>query len=56
VNIAGGFGAAQLTSEYAITNGVRLPSKGRAYTRGPDRQLIKEMLLVSIDLSKVQFE
>jgi hypothetical protein len=55
VNIAGGFGAAQLTSEYVIPN-VRLPSKGRAYTRGPDRQLIKEMLLVSIDLGKVQFE
>lgn len=56
VNIAGGFGAAQLTSDYVVANGIHLPTKRRAYTRGPDRQPIREMLMVSIDLSEVQFE
>ena len=56
VNIAGGFGAAQLTSNYVVANGIHLPTKRRAYTRGPDRRPILEMLMVSIDLSEVQFE
>lgn len=56
VNIAGGFGAAQLTSDYIVANGMHLPTKRRAYTRGPDRRLILEMLMVSIDLSEVRFE
>jgi len=33
-----------------------LPSKRRAYTRGPDRRPITEMLMVSIDISEVRFE
>src|SRR5215467_11884152 len=56
VNIAGGFAAAQLTSDYVMANGIHLPTKRRAYTRGPDRRPILEMLMVSIDLSEVQFE
>jgi hypothetical protein len=56
VNIAGGFGAAQLTSDYVVANGIRLPTKRRAYTRGPDRRPILEMLMVSIDISVVRFE
>jgi hypothetical protein len=56
VNIAGGFGAAQLTSNYITANGLRLPTKRRAYTRGPSRQPITEMLMVSIDLSDVRYE
>jgi hypothetical protein len=55
VNIAGGFAAAQLTSDYVEANGVRLPTKRRAYTRGPDRQPILEMLMVSIDISDIRF-
>lgn len=55
VNIAGGFAAAQLTSDYAVANGIRLPTKRRAYTRGPDRRPILEMLMVSIDISDVSF-
>jgi hypothetical protein len=55
VNIAGGFAAAQLTSDYVVANGIRLASKRRAYTRGPDRRPILEMLMVSIDISEVQF-
>jgi hypothetical protein len=56
VNIAGGFAAAQLTSDYVTADGVRLPTKRRAYTRGPDRRPILEMLMVSIDISEVQFK
>jgi hypothetical protein len=56
VNIAGGFKAAQLTSDYVVANGICLPTKRRAYTRGQDRRPILEMLMVSIDFSEVQFE
>jgi hypothetical protein len=55
VNIAGGFPASQLTSDYVEANGLRLPTKRRAYTRGPDRRPIFEMLMVSIDISGVSF-
>ena len=55
VNIAGGFAAAQLTSAHIEANGIRLPSKRRAYARGPDRRPIMDMLMVSIDLSDVSF-
>jgi hypothetical protein len=55
VNIAGGFLAAQLTSGYIEADGIRLPSIRRAYTRGPDRRPVLDMLLVSIDFSEVAF-
>lgn len=55
VNVAGGFSASQLTSDYAVANGIRLPLKRRAYTRGPDRRPIAEMLMVSIDIGDVIF-
>ena len=55
VNIAGGFGASQLTSAYAVANGIGLPQRRRAYPRGPDRRPILEMLMVSIDISEVSF-
>jgi hypothetical protein len=55
VNIAGGFPAAQLMLEYTDANGMRLPSKRRAYTRGPDRRPILEMLMVSIDITEGGF-
>lgn len=38
-----------------MANGVRLPTKRRAYTRGPDRQPILDILMVSIDISEVVF-
>ena len=55
VNIAGGFPAAQLTSDYLTVEGITLPTKRRAYTRGPDRRPILEMLMVAIDISDVRF-
>jgi hypothetical protein len=56
VDIAGGFGAAQLTTDYVTANGIRLPTKRRAYMRRPDRRPIVEMLLVSIDISEIRYE
>jgi hypothetical protein len=56
VDVAGGFPAAQLTSDYIVVNGIHLPTRRRAYTRGSDRQPILEMLMVSINISEVRFE
>ena len=55
VNIAGGFAASQLISDYIVADGVHLPSKRRAYMRGPDRRPIVEMQMVTIDVSDVRF-
>jgi hypothetical protein len=55
VNIAGGLAAAQLTSDYITAGGIQLPSKRRAYARGPDRRPILDLLLVAIDLGDVSF-
>jgi hypothetical protein len=38
-----------------VANGIRLPTKRRAYTRGPDRRPTLDMLMVSIDISRVSF-
>jgi hypothetical protein len=55
VDIAGGFAAAQLTSDYVEAGGIFLPTKRRAFTRGPDRRPIREMQMVWIDLSEINF-
>ena len=55
VNIAGGFAASQLTSDYIVADGIHLPTRRRAYTRGPGRRPILDMLMVSIDISEVSF-
>jgi len=55
VDVAGGFGAAQLTSDYIEVQGLRLPSKRRAFTRGPDRRPIQDMLMVFINIREVSF-
>lgn len=55
VNLAGGFGASQLTSDYTVANGIPRPTKCRAYARGPDRRPTFDMLMVAIDISDVSF-
>ena len=55
VNIAGGFDAAQLTSDYVEADGIRLPTKRRAYMRSPNRRPILDLKMVSIDLSEIHF-
>src|SRR5258705_6336307 len=56
LNVSGGSPAAQLTSDYVTANGIRVPTRRRAFTRGPDRRPITEMLMVSIDISAVGFK
>src|SRR5262245_33222710 len=55
VDVAGGFAAAQLVYDYIEADGIRLPSKRRAYTRGTDLGPRVEPLMVSIDISDVRF-
>jgi hypothetical protein len=55
VDVSGGFGAAQLTSNPITADGIRLPSRRLAYTRGPDRRPILDMLMVSMDIADVRF-
>jgi hypothetical protein len=55
VNIAGGFPAAQLITQPVSVDGMSVPTVRRAHTRGPDRQPISEMLMISMDISEVKF-
>lgn len=55
LNMAGGFGAAQLTFDPIEADGIRLVSKRRAYARATDGGAILDLLLVSIDISNVKF-
>lgn len=55
VDVAGGFAAAQIVHDYIEAIGIRLPSKRRAYLRGPDHRPNLDVLLVSIDISEVRF-
>ena len=51
VEVAGGFPAAQYVYDIVEADGIRFPTKRRAYLRGPGLKPIREILLVSIDLS-----
>jgi hypothetical protein len=55
VDVAGGFPAAQYVSGIVEAQGLRLPSRRRAWLRGPDGRPVRDMLLVAIDLSDVVF-
>jgi hypothetical protein len=51
VDVAGGFPAAQYVHDMVEVAGLRYPTKRLAYVRGPNRKPIRDLLLVSIDLS-----
>ena len=55
VDILGQIPAAQLTSDYVEADGIRLPTRRRAFARGPDRRPIPELLMVKMDLSEIHF-
>jgi hypothetical protein len=55
VDVAGGFAAAQLTTNYIESCGIKLPSRRRAFAMGPDSRPIPELLMVAIDLSNVVY-
>jgi hypothetical protein len=56
VAVAGGLPAAQYVHDHVEVEGIRFPSRRRAYYRGPDLQPVRDLLLVSIDLSGFRFE
>jgi hypothetical protein len=54
VDVAGGMLAAQLTGDYVEADGILLPTRRRAYVRGPDNRPVLDLLMVSIDISNVR--
>ncbi|MCT7663869.1 hypothetical protein [Shinella kummerowiae] len=54
-DIAGSFPAAQLIGYYVEVQGMRVPTRRRAYVRGPDNRPVEDLLMVSIDLDEVRF-
>lgn len=55
VDIAGGVPSAQLIGNYIEVQGIRVPTRRRAYVRGPDNRPVEDLLMVSIDLDDVRF-
>ncbi len=55
VDIAGGFPASQLIGDYVDAQGIRVLTRRGAYVRGPDDRPIEDLLMVSIDISEVEF-
>ena len=55
VDIAGGFAAAQMIDGYVEVQGLHVPTRRRAYVRGPDARPVADLLMVSIDLDEVVF-
>lgn len=54
LDVAGAMQAAQLTSDYIEADGIRLPTRRRAYVRSPDNRPVLDLLMVSIDISNVR--
>ncbi len=55
VDIAGGFPAIQYVSELVEADGIRVPTRRRAYQRDEDGRPNLSELMVSIDLSDIRF-
>ena len=55
VDIAGGFPAAQMIGDAIEIQGMRVPTRRRAYVRGPDNRPVRDLLMVSIDIDEVTF-
>jgi hypothetical protein len=55
VDIAGGFSAIQYISDLVEADGIRVPTKRRAYRCDEDGRPILSEVMVSIDLSDVRF-
>lgn len=55
VDVAGGFPAAQYVGDIVTIEGIRFPTKRRAYMRAPDLKPIHDLLMVAIDFSNFRF-
>ena len=56
LEIGGGAPIAQYVHDIIEADGFRFPSKRRAYPRGPGSKAIRDLLLISIDLSNFHVE
>jgi hypothetical protein len=56
VDVAGGFAAAQYVDDIVSVDGLKFPSRRRAYSRGPDLRPNRDLLFVAIDLSEFRFD
>jgi hypothetical protein len=55
VDVAGSFPAAQYVDQIVEVQGLKMPTKRRAYVRGPDMKPVRDLLMVAIDLSDFSF-
>ncbi|MDM0001231.1 hypothetical protein QTI24_21675 [Variovorax sp. J22P240] len=55
VDVAGAFPAAQYVDRVVDVQGLKMPSRRRAYVRGPDLKPVRDLLMVAIDLSDFEF-
>jgi hypothetical protein len=55
VDVAGSFPAAQYVDSFVDVQGLRMPTRRRAYVRGPDLRPVRDLLMVAIDLSNFEF-
>ena len=55
VEVAGAFPAVQYTYDIVEANGIKLPSKRRAYRADEQGNAIEDQLMVSIDFSEISF-
>lgn len=55
VDIAGSFPAAQYIDGHVDVQGLKMPTRRRAYVRGPDGKAVTDLLMVAIDLDNYVF-
>lgn len=55
VDVAGSFPAAQYIDGHIEVQGLMMPTRRRAYVRGPDMKPVRDLLMVSIDFKAYQF-
>ena len=56
VDVAGSFPAAQYVDGIVDVQGIKMPTRRRAYVRGPDLKPVRDLLMVAIDLSDFRFK
>lgn len=55
VDVAGSFPAAQYIDRFVEVQGLKMPTRRRAYVRGPDLKPVRDLLMVAIDLGDFVF-
>jgi hypothetical protein len=55
VEIAGSTASAHYISDYTKVAGIMVPTKHRIFPRSPDGQALSDPLMISIDLSEIEF-